>query len=354
MLTKQEFTNLLIDASVGIADAMRRMSDGGAKSLIVIGEDNQLLGVLSDGNVRRHITAIGSIGGTVEDCYNRDPFVHQSGNSEEELRHLMLSKKLEMVPVVDSANRVIGVYTWDRIFSDEPAVYEPVDCHAVVMAGGQGSRLDPFTRVLPKPLIPIGDTTVIELIMSGLAKHGIREFFVTINHKAILLKAYFQERTTPFSIRWIEEEEPLGTAGSLAYLDGTVDRTLLVTNCDTIIKHPINEILDHHKTKEADITIVAAAHRFVVPYGVCQTSDDGMLINVSEKPSFDLMVNTGMYMAEPSVLSRIPRGKRMDFPELMESVRESGGRVGVFSIANDTWNDVGQWAEYRKTVEALA
>lgn len=153
------------------------------------------------------------------------------------------------------------------------------------MAGGKGSRLAPFTDILPKPLIPLGNKTIIETIMDEYALYGINEFYISVNYKAKLIKAYFEDIELPFKINFIDEEKPLGTGGALKYLENKIKSCFFVSNCDIIIKDNYATIVDFHKSGNFDITLVGSMQHFTLPYGVCKINNNGNLSVIIENPN---------------------------------------------------------------------
>jgi len=343
---------ILSDAS--IKEALRKIDEAGRATLFVCEDDGSLLGALTDGDIRRSVLRTGDLKDKVLNCYNSDPvFVVDGGYNTDDVKHLMLEKAVEVIPVVDAKKRIIDILFWADIFGEDNKVLKKIDIPVAIMAGGKGTRLDPFTRILPKPLIPIGDKAIIDIIMEKFSRHGVDEFFISINHKAKMIKSYFEEMNSSYKIRYIEEESPLGTAGSLTFLRGKVADSLLVSNCDIIIDYDYSEIVDFHKAHNYDITIVGSYRNFVIPYGVCETKDNGLLVNIVEKPEYDFIVNTGMYLLRKNTLEMIPEGERFHITDLVRKVKDNQGTVGIFPITEKSWIDIGQWEEYKKVIERL-
>lgn len=347
------FEKLLIRSDASITDAMRSMVAGGEKLLFVVDGKNRLLGVISDGDLRRHILDRGSIEGDVRACINTEPVVLAEGFDKAAAARLMLHHRIEAIPVVDSRNVITDVVYWDDALNQPREEFKAIDCPVVIMAGGRGTRLAPFTQILPKPLIPIGDRPIIEIIMDQIARHGIDKFHISVNHKAHVMKAYFQEKGGRYDIAFIEENEPLGTAGALRFFNPDRAGPILVTNCDTLIDHPLDQILDFHRQSQARITIVGAMYRQTVPYGTCKIDTGGVLTALEEKPSQEFLVNTGMYIVESDELAAIPEGTFFNFTDLIEAAMARGDKTVVFPIDSSAWTDVGQWADYRRAVEKL-
>ena len=218
------------------------------------------------------------------------------------------------------------------------------------MAGGKGTRLDPFTRILPKPLIPLGEKTVIEIIIDSFVECGVGKFYISVNYKSKIIKSYFEELNPPYAIEYIHEDKPLGTAGSLRYLRGNLETSLIVTNCDVIIKADYRDIVEHHLANRNDITLVASLKNYNIPYGVCDIENGGVLIRIQEKPEYNFLVNTGIYLLRPETLELIPENEFFDITHLIEKAKGAGGKIGVYPISDKSWIDTGEWAEYKNAI----
>lgn len=221
------------------------------------------------------------------------------------------------------------------------------------MAGGFGKRLDPFTRVLPKPLIPIGDKTIVECIIDEFRKYQINSFYLSVNYKSKIIKSYFEELKPKYKINYVDEDKPLGTAGSLRFIKNKIKSTFFLTNCDTIIKDDYFKMLKFHKKHKYDITIISSRKSYVIPFGICELKPNASLFKIEEKPSYVFLVNTGMYIVEQKCLKLIPENRVFHFTQLIENVIKNGGNVGVFPIKSKSWLDVGGWEEYKNTCDIL-
>jgi NDP-sugar pyrophosphorylase family protein len=219
------------------------------------------------------------------------------------------------------------------------------------MAGGRGKRLDPFTRILPKPLVPIHDKPVVELIMERFHKCGFHKFIFTLNYKKEYLKLFLKENDFPYSIDLIEEEDFLGTAGSLSLLAGKITDTFFVVNCDSLLDIDFEQVLKWHKDHRAAITVVGSHAEVKIPFGVLKMHD-GTLRKIMEKPVHDVIINTGVYVMEPRVIMRVPKAKKIDMNVLIDSVARKE-KVMVYPIC-DGWFDIGQWGEYKKFLKEIS
>jgi NDP-sugar pyrophosphorylase family protein len=196
---------------------------------------------------------------------------------------------------------------------------------------------------LPKPLIPIGDKTILEDIFERFSSHGCNTFYVSVNYKAELIQYYIQNQNLPYNLNFFKEEKPMGTAGSLSLLKTVINETFFVSNCDILIEQDYSEILDYHLSTKNEITIIAALKLFPVAYGILETRKDGSLISMKEKPELAYKINTGMYLIEPSVMKYIPENKLFHITDLIEEVRNAKGKIGVFPVSQGSWKDIGEW-----------
>jgi NDP-sugar pyrophosphorylase family protein len=267
----------------------------------------------------------------------------------------MFERNIGCVPAVDDHDQIVELLFWESVFKDsgKRKPITPIHLPVVIMAGGQGTRLDPFTRILPKPLIPLGDKTVIEHIIESFLKFGVSTFYLSVNHKSKIIKSYFEELHPPYVIEYIQEDKPLGTAGSLRYLRDQLAGSFIVTNCDIIIDADYAELIDFHDKSNNDITIVGSLKNYHIPYGICEIVNGGTLARITEKPEYNFLVNTGMYVLRAETLRLIPKDEIFHMTHLIEKVKETGGKVAVFPVSDKAWLDTGEWAEYRKALKQL-
>ena len=222
------------------------------------------------------------------------------------------------------------------------------------MAGGKGVRLDPFTRILPKPLIPLGNDPVIKVIMDEFHKSGISHFYISLQEKERMVRAYFHDYALDYHIEYVQEDKPLGTAGALRHLEEKMKGTFFVSNCDIIIHTDYGAFYDFHKKGGYALTMVGSMRQYTIPYGVCEMDNGGVLTAIREKPRYDFLVNTGLYLLEPAVLRCIPKNKYFDMTDLVKKVKDSGMKVGVFPVSENSWIDVGQLSEYKNVINKLS
>lgn len=345
-------SNFLIRENFSITKAMEKIDEGAKRIVFVVDAQKRLLGSLSDGDIRRHILKTGNIEGDISGVYNTRPFALSGDYDLDEIRPNVIKNSYRAVPVVDDENRISTILFWEDLFDDKISKKQKqVDLPVVIMAGGAGTRLEPFTRILPKPLIPIGEKAMIEVIMDEFAQYGMHPFYITINHKGKMIKAFFEENKSYENIRFVEESKPLGTVGSLRYLKDELNSAFFVTNCDILLNEDYAQIYQFHKDGKYDLTLIAAMKNFTIPYGICELENDGLLKQISEKPQYDFLVNTGMYVLEPELLPLIPENTYYDITDLIKDIKNKDYRIGVFPVSGPSWIDVGQWEEYKKAIK---
>lgn len=348
--------NIKIRPDISIKKAMRALDLAEEKIVLVVDDNERMIGCLSAGDIRRYILKYNDINGSIEKAYNKNPFfVNEDEYDADKVKKMLIEKRLELIPILDKDHKVVDYITWEDAHYDK-ARYKPkrqISTSVVIMAGGEGKRLDPFTRVLPKPLVPIGNKPIVELIIDKFRDYGIKDYYLVVNHMAKVLKAFFRENPQPYSIHFIDEDKPLGTAGSLRKLMGKTEGPLFVTNCDIIIETDYADLYKFHREKNFDVTLIASLKNYRIPYGICEMSDEGKLKKINEKPDYDFFVNTGLYVIKHEALKMIPEDTFFNMTDLIKAVKENNGSVGVFPVSEKSWIDVGEWAEYRKATEVL-
>jgi dTDP-glucose pyrophosphorylase len=347
----KKLKNLLIGYDKPIKTALKRLDEEGRKVIFVSNEEEKLYGALTDGDIRRWILKTGGIEGSVNDICSKDPVYLQEDYSIDKVKDLMVTRKIEAIPIIDNRRKIVKILFWDDIFKEKKKEVTKIDLPVVIMAGGKGVRLDPFTRVLPKSLIPIGDKTIIEMIMDEYAKFGMKDFYISINHKSKMIRAYFEEHNSDYNFKFVEENIPMGTIGSLSFLKDNIKNPFFVANCDVIIKTDYSDIYSLHKKNKNAMTLVTSMQHHTIPYGVCETENSGKLKNIKEKPEFDFLVNTGMYLMNPEIIELIPQNRSFDIIELINLLKKKKYNIGIYPVSEKSWLDIGQWGEYKKTLK---
>jgi len=223
---------------------------------------------------------------------------------------------------------------------------------AVVMAGGKGTRLRPLTYSIPKPLLPVGDKPILEIIVRQLVRDGFDEIFISTGYRAELIKTFFGDGGRfGARIAYLDEDDALGTAGSLAYLSGRLGEAFMLLNGDILTRLSFADLYGHHVRSGADFTVGCKRHRLTVPYGVIETEGHSVTA-VREKPAVESMILAGVYVLEPSLVELIGAGERCDLPQLLERAVKDGRDVRFYEI-RDFWVDIGKMSDYQEAVKQM-
>lgn len=344
--------NLKIKKEVNIREAMKKLDIGAKGILFIVSNEDKLIGTVTDGDFRRWILKNGSMEESVEKVMNNNPVYLMEGDSNS-ADEVMLKKSITAIPIVNLNKNILDVKFLNRNVFIEKKIKSLQDIPVVIMAGGLGTRLYPYTKILPKPLIPIGDTPIIERIIDKFYSYGGKDFYLTVNYKKNMIKSYFNELDKDYLINYVEEDKPLGTGGSLSLLKGKIDKTFFVSNCDILIEADYESILKHHREKGYKITVVSSTKNFQIPYGVFKLNENGNINEIIEKPVYTFLINTGMYVIEPEVLNDIPEGKFYNLPDIVEEYMKNGVPVGVYPISEESWMDMGQISEMKEMIEKI-
>jgi dTDP-glucose pyrophosphorylase/CBS domain-containing protein len=339
--TREKIEKITIQGDETILFAMKKMDILERKLLIVI-KDDKFIGLVSIGDIQRAIINNLSLETQAKDIIRDDILVAYTDENKGKVRATMIDGRIECMPVLDRYKNLVDVIFWEDIVGGRIDTHEKLNVPVVIMAGGEGTRLKPLTNILPKPLIPIFDKTIIEDIMDQFVLAGCNEFYISVNYKAEMIKQYLQNLNNPsYRFHFFQEEKPLGTAGSLYLLSDKINSAFFVSNCDIIIKQDLGEVYKYHKDNNNDITIVAALKHYQIPYGTIESGVDGILTSLSEKPEITFKINSGVYLLEPETLSLIPKDEFFHITDLINKIKNNNGRVGIFPISEKSWQDYG-------------
>lgn len=339
------YEKALIGPERTIKEAIAQLNESAMQILLVAAENKKLLGTVTDGDVRRGILNDIPLSAPIERIMMRNcktlPLAERHLASE-----FMEAHAISAVPLVDESGVVHDLllahaYVNEREFAPRPN-------QVFILAGGKGTRLSPVTNILPKPLIPVGEKPIIEVIMGRWRAFGFNNFVLSVNYKADMIRAYFAENVDRFHIEYAAEKNYLGTAGSLYLMKRSINETLLVTNCDVLVDMDFDDFFQFHRKNGNDATVVGVVRHVKIPYGVMQMQN-GKLEGIVEKPEYEFVVNAGIYAIEPETLQRIEDEQYLDMPHFLEDCRKSGMKVGVYPVSAEMI-DVGHWDEYEKAV----
>ena len=344
------FKELIIEGNASLKEAMFALNKTARKILFVVDSDNKYVGSLSDGDIRRWILRSGDLQVAVHEVAAHNSFAPTYPYDSKVVGKIMQERDIDFVPVLNIDRQIINILNYEEVFQGSKKVKPsiPLGIPVVIMAGGKGTRLEPFTKILPKPLIPIGDKTILEMIIDKFLPFDVNHFYISVNFKASIIKAYLEDVNPDYAISYLEEDKPLGTIGPLFQLKGKVSSPVLITNCDILVDADFSDFLEHHRKTKNAITMVVSLRHYKIPYGVCEIENGGDVRKIHEKPEYNYLINTGMYIVNPEAIEMIPENEFFNMTDLMENVSKAGGRVGVYPINENAWSDTGEWDEFKR------
>lgn len=352
-MNKSEIKNRIIAKDESLLLALKRMDEQKVKTLFVF-DDECFQGLLTLGDIQRAIIKNVALTEPLSLVLCKDKVYGYVNEGEVSIKDKMRRMRAEVMPILDEKGELVDVWFWDDLFmSSEITERSQIDLPVVIMAGGKGTRLKPITNVIPKPLVPIGDKTILEEILDRFEEIGCRKFYMSVNYKSDMMRFYLDQLEHKYDVDFFMEDKPLGTIGSVALLKGKINSPFFVSNCDIVIDQDMRDVYDYHCENHNDLTIVTAVKSFRIPYGVIETGKDGLMTTLKEKPELTYMINTGVYILNPGCIDEIPQGEFFHITQLMEKIKARGGRVGCFPVSEHAWKDMGEWPEYLKMIDVL-
>lgn len=343
-----EIKDFLIDENCTMLEAMKLL-DKVAKKVLFITKNDHFVATITDGDIRRWILKKGNLEAIVKEIANYTPkFLYES--EKDTAKKFMQKNSIEALPILNEKNDIASVIFWN---DEKIGRKKKLDVPVVIMAGGRGSRLYPYTKILPKPLIPIGEIPIAEHIINRFYNNGCCDFHLILNYKRNMIKAYFNDIEKKYNLNYIDEDQPLGTGGGLSLLKGQFYSTFILSNCDILIEADYRKIYQHHMTEKNLITMVCSLKNITIPYGVIEISDTGEIEELKEKPELSFFTNTGMYIVDLRIIEELEENKAISFPDIIEKYRKAGEKIGVYPISENSWLDMGQLDEMEKMRKRL-
>ncbi len=343
--------NISIDLSSSILQCLEKMDKEGVKLLFVYNKE-QFIGLLTIGDIQRAIIKNINLKAPVSNIIDLNKIYAKISDDIETIKSKMYRLRAECMPVVSDEGELVEVYFWKELFGIKQShSREKINLPVVIMAGGIGTRLKPLTNIIPKPLIPLNDKTILELIMDQFMEIGCSHFHMSVNYKYDILKYYIDNLKTKYHIEYLKEKQPLGTIGSISLIKNKINTPFFVSNCDIIIDQDYRDVYNYHVENNNKITIVSAIKSYQIPYGVVKTGENGELTTLSEKPEITYMINTGVYILNPELIEKIPENQFFHITQLIEKVKKDGGKIGCFPVSEKSWTDIGNWNEYIKYIK---
>ena len=336
MIDKILLNQAILNVESTVRDAISSLDSSGLQVVIVVGLDSIVLGMITDGDIRRGFMRGHDLDARVENIMATSPIVVDITTPRHEAVRLMIKHKIHHMPVVDGKSRLVDMY----LLGD---VYAKVEFNntVVIMAGGFGKRLMPHTKDCPKPMLPINGKPMLEHILVRAIEQGFSNFVISVFYLPHVIKDYFKNgEAWNVTISYVQEESPLGTAGALSLIPGKQMYPLIVTNGDLLTNVGYKEILDHHFKIGSKATMVVRHHETQNPFGVVNT-EGFRITGFEEKPVYRSLINAGVYVLDPLALEALPYGSACDMPTLFSRLLEAGHSTAVFPM-HESWLDVGR------------
>jgi len=332
----QDWLATLLPPTATVQEAIRSLEASSMQIVLAVSETNKLIGTLTDGDIRRAFLKGFGLESKLETIIQRDPLAVPPALRREVVLELMKLNKVHQLPVVDQDGKVIGLHVWDDIVA--PITIENT---LLIMAGGKGSRLRPYTEDCPKPMLDVGGKPMLQHIIDKAVAEGFRDCVISINYLGHMIEEYFGDGSGfGVNIEYLRENQALGTAGCLSLLQSTPELPFVVTNGDVLTDIRYVDLLDFHVRHQADATMAVRQHEIQNQFGVVKT--EGVEIKgFEEKPVYRSHVNAGVYALEPATLKQLSHQQHCDMPTLFERVKNKGGRTIVYPM-HETWLDVGR------------
>lgn len=348
----KKIKNRSIQNDVSIIDSLKKMDAEKCKVLFVF-DGQKFLSILTIGDIQRSIIKAVDLSKTISEILDKNKVYASIDEDMDTIRQKMGKLRAECMPILDGSKLVDVVFWKDAFPNSKKDLREKINLPVVIMAGGKGTRLKPITNVIPKPLVPVGDKTILEEIMNQFEGIGCSKFYMSVNYKSDMMKFYLSQLEHKYDIDFFEEPKPLGTIGSVSLLKDKIRTPFFVSNCDILIDQDFRDVYEYHVSNKNDITMVTAVKNIRIPYGVIETGENGIMTGLKEKPDITYMINTGVYILNPELINEIPENEFFHITQLMEVVKARGGQVGCFPVSEQAWKDMGEWPEYLKMIKVF-
>ncbi len=334
--------NICLNETDSIKQAMQLINEYGTRGAIV-SSDDQLKGIVTDGDIRRGMLAELSLDDSVSKIMNTAPVVASSSFSKKEIISICDKHNIFVLPVLDEEQKLVNVYLHNKDLKST------LDNPVVIMAGGFGSRLRPLTENCPKPMLKVGSKPMLEILINNFYKAGFRNIYISTFYLSEVIKNYFRDGSDwGVNITYINETKPLGTAGALGLIKDNIDSNLplILTNADILTTANYSSLLDYHNQNDAIATMTVREFEYQIPYGVIQ-SQNQKISEIIEKPKQKIFINAGLYVVEPELLKQIPSNEVLDMPSLLSQQIDTNKDVNMFPLY-EYWLDIGRMEDYQR------
>jgi dTDP-glucose pyrophosphorylase len=335
--------NVLVKPDNTIRDALEIINNEALRVVLVVDEENVLLGVVTDGDIRRGLLNNLSLASEITHVMNTSPLTGDTNTSRDELIAVMESNDVLSIPLLEDG-KVVGLETLHGMLS-KPVYQNPV----FLMAGGFGTRLRPLTDTCPKPMLKIGNKPILETVIRSFIKAGFVNFYISTHYMPEQIQAHFGDGSEMgVNVTYVHEEQPLGTGGALGLLPKELpqDLPLIMMNGDVLTKVDFQRLLDFHTENQADATMCVREYDYQIPYGVIN-GEGNKITSMVEKPIQRFFVNAGIYVVSPEVIASVPKNHRVDMPTLLEEHMNERDNVLMFPI-HEYWLDIGRMDDFNR------
>lgn len=331
-------------SNASLEDLLKTLDKSGEGFLPIVDENNVLIGVVTDGDIRRaFLNKVSDLNLII----NKNPFTAPKGTNKEKALTLLKKAHLRHLPIIDSDNKLVDVIkleSWEEFVRPNKVV---------IMAGGLGTRLGELTKDIPKPMLPLGNKPILENLITSFKNQGYIDFIISVNYKAEIIKKYFKDGAQwGVSISYVEEKERLGTAGAISLITEKFHHPFIVINGDIVTTLNFFDLINYHIQKNSIATMCITKKTYTIEYGVIQFDNENLITSIQEKPSNNFYVNAGIYVLSPEAVKYIPKGKFFDMPSLFELLKNNNLKSYAYSI-NDYWVDIGLKDDYLKAINDI-
>lgn len=336
------YRDLLLEPSSTIKEALTIIDKGAMKLALVVDLNEKLIGTLSDGDIRRGLLNNLTLEDSIDSIIYKTPTVCHVNDPIDKIIKIAIAKKVYQVPIIDDNGCLVKIQDLGNMLSVAKRTN-----YVVLMAGGLGTRLQPLTNNIPKPLLKVGNQPILETIINNFAKYGFCNIIISVNYKSNMIIDYFGDGSKfGVNISYIHEKDRLGTAGALSLLKDKPSQSFFVMNGDILTNINFEHLLDYHIVESSDATMCVREYDFKVPYGVIEVENQSIK-SIEEKPSYKFFVNAGIYVLSPKILDEIPHNQYFDMPTLFDNLIKQQQKVLSFPI-HEYWLDIGRIDEYEK------
>lgn len=336
---------LIINKAMTLKEALIKMEEEAKGILLVVNQNNKLIGTLTDGDLRRAILKDTKLEDEIGAIIHENPISAKPNMNRDEIKDIFIRKAIRHLPIVDD-NEVIC----DLISINDILLEKGKDNAVIIMAGGLGTRLRDLTKEIPKPMLKVGKYPILHHIINNFKQYGYNKMFISVNYKSEIIENYFQDGYAHgVKINYVKEHKRLGTGGGIKLAKDYIKKPFFVMNGDIFTNVNLEEMMNFHEENGFDITVATRKYSYNIPYGVINIENNN-IVSVEEKPEIDYLINAGIYCLNPSVIEYIPDDEYFEITDLIDICIHNNKKVGSYEI-KDYWMDIGHVNDYYRVNE---